>query len=913
MFKRIVIWMIAFALLIPSSMPAIAQDDFSQRGAGAIDLALANQFGGSTRAVAINGNYAYVGAGPRLVVYDISDLANPNRLSSTVPFTDLIYGVAIFNDQVLVAAGSAGFYIYDVSTPSNLTRVSSLTNIGVARDVAIAAVPGYDYALVACGRDGLRRIDITDTGNIQDAGVYDNGDDIVYGAAASGSYAYAAYGEAGLVKLDITSAPLSNPTFVSAWDNPSGIAYGVAISGSYAYVANYEDLATINTASMLRVDTDGSSSGVNSAKGVTISGSALYLADYADGFDIFDISTASNPSHVKSVACSTVQCYPERVTISSGYAYVAGGDGGLRIFDVDPAASAYDYKYVLNSPGNPQNFVRKDDYLFVADRMNGLAILDINNLNPFAPGNPYSDPAEVDAVFSIAVNGNYVYLANNEKGLLVLDITDIGNPAKTGGYDTTEALKDIVYANNRVYGVSGGNGKFYSFDVSNPASIPAPAAIDLSDAGQAIVVNQNTAYVADGSNGIAAIDITNPAAPATPVYTATGSEAKDIAINNNTLYVADGNSGLSIYTIASDQLRPVYRGRYDTPGYAASVSVEGGYAYINDRTSMLAIDVSKPSNPTLADSINIAVPYCDAGILASGGAIFSGCNDGGMYIYKSRKNISGRITDESGTGMVGIELTLNPLGETATTIVNGAYEFNEIPPDAYSLTPSNEVYSFIPASYDVDLGVSDLTDLNFVQSPVHLTAPTHASNIPMPGKSALLDWDAVTGATKYKVLVSTNGGTSWKTAATRKASQTNYKLKIQQHKVYQWKIQALVGGAWKESTVFTFTPPYPPAKPQLKLPANNAKNQQLKPTFRWKNPKATWPVDHYILQVKPAGGSWIDLATIFDESALVNYTPASNLLPNTSYQWRVNACNDLPSPITQCSGLTAARKFKTGH
>jgi len=911
MCKYIITWMIAFALLFPSSIPALAQNNFSPRRAGAIDLTQVNQFGGSTQAVVINGNYAYVGVGPRLVVYDISNLANPNRIGSTAPFTDLVYGVAIFNDQVLVAAGSAGFYIYDVSTPGSLTGVSSLTNIGIARDVTVAAVPGYDYALVACDKDGLHRIEITDTSNLQDAGVYDSGDDIVYGAAASGGYAYVAYGETGLVKLDITSAPTSNPTFIGAWDNPSGIAYGVAISGSYAYVANSEDLATINTTTMLQVDADGAASSVNYAKGVTISGSTLYLADYSDGFDIFDISTASNPGLVKSVECSATQCYAERVTVSNGYAYVAGLDGGLHIFDVNPIASAYDYKYLLTPPGNPQNFAIQDDILFVADRLNGLVILNINDLNPIAPGNPYSDPSEIDIVFSAAVNGNSAYLANNWKGLLVVDITDIANPAKAGQYDTTEALKDVVYANNRIYAVSWSDPRFFSFDVSNPASIPAPAEVNLNEAGRALVFGENTAYVADGSNGIAAIDLTNPAAPGAPVYTATDSEARDIALNNNTLYVADGNSGLGIYAITSDKLHPVYRGRYDTPGYAASVSVEGSYAYINDRTSVLAIDVSRPSDPILADSINIAVPYCDAGILASDGAIFSGCNDGGMYIYKSRKNISGRITDESGTGMGGIELTLNSLGKTAVTAANGTFTFEGVPPDAYSLTPSNAVYSFIPASFEIDLGASDLTNLNFIQSPIHLTAPVHNSDIPLPGKSILLSWDALPGATRYKVLVSTNGGTSWKTAAVRKTSQTNYKLKIQQHKVYNWKVAAQVGSTWKESTEFTFTPPYPPVKPQLKLPANNAKKQALKPAFRWKNPKAAWAIDHYILQVKPAGGPWTDLATIFDGSALVNYTPSSNLLPNTSYQWRVNACNDLPSPNTQCSGWTKARKFKT--
>ena len=42
------------------------------------DLQLVEQIGGSTYAVAVQGNYAYVGVGPRLVILDISDPTHPH-------------------------------------------------------------------------------------------------------------------------------------------------------------------------------------------------------------------------------------------------------------------------------------------------------------------------------------------------------------------------------------------------------------------------------------------------------------------------------------------------------------------------------------------------------------------------------------------------------------------------------------------------------------------------------------------------------------------------------------------------------------------------------------------------------------------------------------------------------------------
>jgi len=44
---------------------------------------LVGQIGGATYAVAVQGNYAYVGVGPRLVILNTADLTNPVVVGQT--------------------------------------------------------------------------------------------------------------------------------------------------------------------------------------------------------------------------------------------------------------------------------------------------------------------------------------------------------------------------------------------------------------------------------------------------------------------------------------------------------------------------------------------------------------------------------------------------------------------------------------------------------------------------------------------------------------------------------------------------------------------------------------------------------------------------------------------------------------
>ncbi|MBI2862472.1 MAG: hypothetical protein HYX89_06610 [Chloroflexi bacterium] len=142
----------------PSWSPARGQ-------AQSLDVELVCQIGGTTNAVAIQGSYAYIGVGPRLVILDISNPASPVVIGQSPVLPDWVQGVAV-----------SGSYAY---------------------------VADYDY--------GLRIINVANPASPFEAGYYDT-PGFAYGVALSGGYAYVADTWGGLLILRFTGEPAPTPT-----------------------------------------------------------------------------------------------------------------------------------------------------------------------------------------------------------------------------------------------------------------------------------------------------------------------------------------------------------------------------------------------------------------------------------------------------------------------------------------------------------------------------------------------------------------------------------------------------------------------------------------------------------------------------------------------------------------------------
>jgi hypothetical protein len=153
--KRRHLWRVALAALSlslmlaitplsgPPLLPVNAQDG--------VTLELVAQLRGSTYAVHVVGDYAYIGEGPRLVIVDISDPANPTEVGRTDVLPSVVEDVHVVGDYAYVANDWKGLQIISISDKTNPTEVASFDTAGHAIGVHVVG----DYAYVADEAGGL--------------------------------------------------------------------------------------------------------------------------------------------------------------------------------------------------------------------------------------------------------------------------------------------------------------------------------------------------------------------------------------------------------------------------------------------------------------------------------------------------------------------------------------------------------------------------------------------------------------------------------------------------------------------------------------------------------------------------------------------------------------------------------------
>jgi len=197
---RLLLLAVVFVLLFTSTSTAAPGDpslasprqanaDTTRLQVQSANVEFVGQIGGTMNAVALQGNYAYVGVGPRLVILNIANLANPVVVGQTGVLPAIVADVAVAGNYAYVADEVGGLRIIDVSNPAAPTEVGFYDTPGNAYGVAVAG----NYAYVADDLDGLRIIDISNPAAPTEVGFYDALGN-AWGVAVAGNYAYIAGG-----------------------------------------------------------------------------------------------------------------------------------------------------------------------------------------------------------------------------------------------------------------------------------------------------------------------------------------------------------------------------------------------------------------------------------------------------------------------------------------------------------------------------------------------------------------------------------------------------------------------------------------------------------------------------------------------------------------------------------------------
>jgi len=323
------------------------------------------------------------------------------------------------------------------------------------------------------------------------------------GIAALGRTAYIAGGEAGLHTID--------------WTDP----------------ANPVLLATINTtkfAEDIQV--------IRTFDGGVMRDIA-HVVEGTEGVTSYDVTDPSNPIDYNT---GTTAVFGRTIFIDADLdptqpyeVYLAEDWKGVRIFESvlgDPGILAYNGVFV-GTQGKAYGLVVRDGWGYCADNEMGLAVLDLRILDLEAVALTAWADTPGNARF-VALQDDYAFVADGVEGLAVFRIDGGETPVKVAQYDLS-GFSESIALRDGLMALAGNRGGVHFMDVNDPenpvylgtTSTPNATDVVFTEDGYCLVIDEEAGFYVLGGHGPFS-DITDPAPITDLVAEPAGAAAIDL-------------------------------------------------------------------------------------------------------------------------------------------------------------------------------------------------------------------------------------------------------------------------------------------------------------------------------------------------------------------------------------------------
>ena len=263
-----------------------------------------------------------------------------------------------------------------------------------------------------------------------------------------GDLCYVAVGEVGLSVLDITN-PLSPVTISTLSDGARGYSTKIAKKGNAVYMAAGSfGITVVNVDDPNNMTVSFANLNIKPAKNVHIMGNYLVSCLSEHGFNMTNIEDPQFPEirgtnktdgYAKGLASSTDK---QKV-------FIATGEMGMSIFDISEFADGYGiYPKIsdLNLFGYSEDILVDENrsVAFVACGSEGLKIVDYTNI---ANLNVVGEIKTGGYAYELYYENNKIYMTTKSAGLQIIDVSNVADPKLVGTVDTNYALGIEVKGN----------------------------------------------------------------------------------------------------------------------------------------------------------------------------------------------------------------------------------------------------------------------------------------------------------------------------------------------------------------------------------------------------------------------------------------------------------------------------------
>jgi hypothetical protein len=189
--------------------------------------------------------------------------------------------------------------------------------------------------------------------------------------------------------------------------------------------------------------------------GLAVRDSLAYLSTNWN-LNIINVADKTNPCLINSLEYQESPGYPyyNNLYLDSNFAYIVLSEKGLHIFNIQDCYNIYQTgSFSTHDSLEKANDIKViGDYAYVADNVRGLMILDVHDradpkLTGYCPTNGTAD--------ALSIQGDYAYIADGPEGMKIIDISDKSHPKETGSFndsfDHTYFRQGIQVVGNYAY------------------------------------------------------------------------------------------------------------------------------------------------------------------------------------------------------------------------------------------------------------------------------------------------------------------------------------------------------------------------------------------------------------------------------------------------------------------------------
>jgi hypothetical protein len=547
-------------------------------------------FSSDANDIKVYGNYAYVALGGLyghigLEIIDISDATNPaivgeyNRIS-------IITEIFINGNYLYLTNSISGFQILDITNPLSPEPVSEYDTPGEAMGIFVKDTLAY----IADYTGGLQIVNVGDPDNPSYAGSY-NTRYRALDVFTEDNYAYIAEGFADITPGYLEIVNISNPAwpaFEGIFDT-LGYCWNITMVDSIAYLTVGEefgaDFLAVNVSDPTNPVCIGGIHGIY--YGFSLTGHLAVMGGWYPSLQILDITDPGSPQPRGSYY------RPAEITgvcASGDYVYTAAGPNGLWIAS---ASGNDDYLSYMDTGGTTDNLCISGDYCFMANMQRGLQIIDISN--PLEPG--YIGCFDSLRALAVAVRGNLVYLTDTDNKIDILGVSDPRSPGLLGSCSVPGSLCDIAIEGDYAYLAAYQSGGLQVVNISDPTNPLVVGGCDTPGYAKRVFVDGSHAYIADYFYGLQIFDISDPTAPEIVGNYRTTDYVVDMAVVDNMAFILyttciEGESyctgGIQMLNVSYSP-SPILIEDYPTQGKPQAIFLDGDRIFVADYYSLLVL------------------------------------------------------------------------------------------------------------------------------------------------------------------------------------------------------------------------------------------------------------------------------------------------------------------------------------